>query len=204
MERNEAERLSVEDEDYLSFVSDWTDDNITFEQRLCNPLFYYEWALERLLELNPINSTVVDFGCADGVFTELLKPSDVSSVYGVDYSDKACSEYFENTGCPVEKDISFIHSPVDFVVALEVLEHTENPDEILEKLYDKVNTAVIFTVPIKEQVKDPHHKSEFDYDRVFDMCNKLSSKFQIYKISKFKRHGLKLSLFGVVLKKEKN
>lgn len=197
-----ANELSTADMDYLSFANDWTDDHVTFKQRVDKPLFYYEWALERFFEFNPVDVTVVDFGCADGVFTKLLNGAGVNRVYGIDYSDKACNEYFENTGNPTEKDISFVRSSVDYVFALEVLEHTENPDEILKKLYNKCKTAVIFTVPINEQIPDPHHKSVFDYDRVFEMCRKLSSQFSIYKISKFERHGLKLRLFGVVLKKE--
>jgi len=199
-----ANDLSKEDGDYLSFIVDWHESGVTFEQRVNFPNFYYEWAIERYKELASLNDEIIDFGCGDGVLTQILiKKQGVSpkSIVGIDYSKMARDEYFENTYVTPCRSLQCVNE-CDFVFALEVLEHTDNPEEVLLGLFNIAKKAVIFTVPIKEQIKDPQHKHTFDYDRVYNMCKKHSNNFKISKIAKGQRHGQRLQLFGVVLFKE--
>jgi len=192
--------VEKEDLDFLRFLEDYKERNLSFEDRVKNPHFYYQFALERINERNCLS--VLDVGCADGVFSRLCQKQGLK-VSGVEISPLAKEEYRKNTKNEVFENIEQISSQkFDAVVLLEILEHLSAPQEMLSKTWNIANKMVVFTVPIKDSLPDKFHKVRFDFYDVYDICSALTDNFRIYMINKFQRYGNPLNLFGGVLYKD--
>ncbi|MCD6149116.1 class I SAM-dependent methyltransferase [bacterium] len=192
--------MNEEDLDFLNFLKDYKEENITFEERVQKPHFYYLFALERINEKNCLS--VLDVGCGDGVFSKLCQKQGLT-VSGVEISPIAREGYRKNTGNEVFENIEQISSQkFDAVVLLEIIEHLSAPLEMLSKAWKIAEKIIVFTVPIKDSLPDKFHKQRFDFYDVYDMCSALTGNFKIYMINKFQRHGNPLNLFGAVLYKD--
>ncbi len=186
--------------DYLNFKSEFLRTGKSLKERVKNPYFYYIFALERLEEIGDIK-TVCDVGCGDGVFLALARKKGYE-IYGVDISPQARKDCELELGIKVREKIEDFEQDFDAVVLLEVLEHVLYPEEFLESCWRKTKKALIFTVPIKDALKDPFHKRIFNFYDVFDLCSRLSENFRIFFINKWGRYGNPLNLFGAVILKD--
>jgi len=186
-----------EDLDYLDFIKDQEE---SFDDRVKNPCFYYQFALDRLNEKNCLS--VLDVGCADGVFSKLCSKQGLI-VAGIEISAQGRGEYSKNVKGWLYENISQIGSQrFDSVVLLEILEHLSSPYDMLKKCWSIADKMVIFTVPIKDSFKSPFHKQVFQFYDVYNLASKFTDNFKIYSINKMQKHGKQLNLFGVVLYKD--
>lgn len=93
--------------------------------------------------------TVLDFGCSRAYFVKALREHGVFA-YGYDVSEWAIKNCHEDMVPFVSnKFVDFMDS-FDYIFSKDVLEHipTEELTEILEKLFDICNEALVFIVPL--------------------------------------------------------
>lgn len=96
--------------------------------------------------------SILDIGCGDGRILDALKKTVAGiRVSGIDSSPQAIAAAGIR-GIMVRqadlRDLSTIeHGPVDWVLALEVLEHVQNSEELLAWARSHARKGVIFSVP---------------------------------------------------------
>ncbi|EOS21343.1 methionine biosynthesis protein MetW [Lachnospiraceae bacterium A4] len=145
------------------------------------------------------NSTVLEFGCANGRMTKYMKENKKCKVYIVEYDKEAFSdaiEYAEDGICDDIECLSWLvkfeHIKFDYIVFADVLEHLHNPQKILsetEKVLKK-SGAVILSVPnvahgdiclnlylnqfeyMPFGLLDNTHIHLFAYDELNELCDK--------------------------------
>jgi len=104
------------------------------------------------------NSTVLDVGVGDGRMAELLVKNKNASVKGMDISNIAC-EKAKNRGIPVivkdiNNGISFDEEEYyDYILLIEVIEHTIYPQKILVEAISHARKGVIVTIPNSAYIK---------------------------------------------------
>jgi len=127
------------------------------------------------------NDTILDVGCGYGVLADLLRPLGCD-ITGWDISEVAiramrrkgyqgrCIDF--NRFDPSRED-TFAH-----VVATEFLEHVENPEAELAKLYRIAQKNVILTVPNRESPSErsDEHLHSFDKAKIEYLARNLPAK----------------------------
>lgn len=115
----------------------------------------YESSREDLLPLVPVNSRdVLDIGCANGLFGEILKRRQECRVTGVDSCSKLLDTARMRLDTVIAGDIeeivdNGILSEFDCIVCGDVLEHLDNPWKVVSGLrrYLKRGGRVVASVP---------------------------------------------------------
>ncbi|HEC69857.1 MAG TPA: class I SAM-dependent methyltransferase, partial [Candidatus Omnitrophica bacterium] len=88
-----------------------------------------------------VNLKILDIGCGDGFFMELLRDLGFKNIKGIDIS-VSMLEKAKEKGLDVEKkDIYDIDDKEKYsvVLVMDVLEHLEKPEEALKKIYNILN-----------------------------------------------------------------
>lgn len=104
------------------------------------------------------NSTVLDVGVGDGLMAELLMKNKSAEVKGMDISNVAC-EKAKNRGISVTvKDINNgisldKNEYYDYILFIEVIEHTLYPQKILVEAVSHARKGVIVTIPNSAYLK---------------------------------------------------
>lgn len=122
------------------------------------------------------NKRVVDMGCGAGIGTYLYSLV-AKSVVAIDYKDEAI-DYAKRF--PVE-NVEFLKLDMekdnipdgDILVAIEFLEHLENPERILQFGYPEI----VFSVPMASLSVSTWHK--YDFRDVGDIVTFFSKYYQI-------------------------
>lgn len=167
--RDEAERIQRADIDLgfcdecghvfnAAFNPDLMDYTLDYENSLhFSPKFqrYAEDLAARLVERYTLKQqTIVDIGCGDGDFLELLCRDDNNRGFGFDPSHVP-----DLDASGADKGITFIrdyysdkyaHYPADFVCCRHVLEHIQDPRDFMETIRKAIGgkkTVVFFEVP---------------------------------------------------------
>jgi 2-polyprenyl-3-methyl-5-hydroxy-6-metoxy-1,4-benzoquinol methylase len=97
----------------------------------------YEWrgVLTRVGSFAPISSSTawLDYGCGTGGLVQYLRSQGVDA-YG--FEQGWCEELLQNNGTPTvhEDDFDRLRGRFDVVSAIEVMEHTPDPVEVLRKI----------------------------------------------------------------------
>lgn len=131
--------------------------------------------------INQYRMGICDVGCAQGEGTALLKkyfPD--STIIGVDFSESAVeiakSQFpLINFYC---EDITSLSPRHDVIFTSNVLEHFENPIEILGKLADRTERYLVVLVPYKEYRRISEHFYTFDADTFPPDMNDLQLVYQ--------------------------
>lgn len=165
-----------------------------FYSKLSHEPFYYEenkWefdvALQLITELRP--STLLEVGCGDGSFLEKVEGA-VKHAEGVDINERAV-QICQSKGLSASTAaLGDLQRKFDMVLLFEVLEHMENPAEMIKSLLNILtpNGVLIMAVPnpdgyLKEvdlNLLDmpPHHNSSWPKD-TFDY---IASKFNLKEV----------------------
>lgn len=187
------------------FIKDYAMSRTPFADRVTNPLYVYLFAIEMMHKIDddPSKLSVLDIGCADGVFEFMLQRDYGILADGVEISAAGRREFKLNIGREALDDIRRITNGMwDVVVAIETIEHVPDHVGLLNDMWSKTKKAVIFTVPREGALDSPDHKHIFNFYDIYDLCDKLDPKprdFGIYQINKFTKFGNPLNVFGVVV-----
>ncbi|MCK9412228.1 MAG: class I SAM-dependent methyltransferase [Prolixibacteraceae bacterium] len=107
----------------------------------------------KITKLIKPNSKVLDVGCGTGVIAEILKEYTNADVIGIEPDEERVKKALEKN-IVVYNDLlteSFFkeHGQFDYIIFADVLEHLENPSEILKiaKKGLKENGSIIASVP---------------------------------------------------------
>lgn len=104
----------------------------------------------KLIELyfdNDDFSTVIEFGCGQGILGEKISSAQYVEYLGIDISQEAIAACKEKCLNALRADVRHVYSlGADWVVATEFLEHFEQPEEIIKKAVEIAPNA-IFAVP---------------------------------------------------------
>lgn len=106
------------------------------------------------------NKSILDFGCGSGEFIRLSKPYS-EKIIGCEI-DKSLTEYYKEIEIDVRNSINQIDEKFDVITMFHVLEHLENPIEILEQLKQKLNKngKIIIEVPNSDDALLTLYKSK--------------------------------------------
>lgn len=97
------------------------DSMMTWVMRLCY------WNLSRKLIKHGFskNHSILDYGCANGLFVQYLQQQGFTKCYG--YDPYASKDKFGN-------DVTLDKAPFDYILLQDVIEHVEDPKQLLSKL----------------------------------------------------------------------
>lgn len=161
---------------------------------------------------------IIDIGCGDGLFLGLLKKNGLKAK-GIDLSDEAV-ETARAKGLDVSQadilsnKLPYSDNSFDYVVALDVLEHTFVPDEFLKEMkriskkYIIIGVPNFSSLPSRLQVlrglvpenNTPRkgHAYWFNYKVLNDLLKKSDLKIVSYRVNSFYGH---IPFFGMFLEK---
>ena len=152
-----------------------------------------------ILEFIEDNTDVLDVGCLNGNLYNFIKDKKrrIKSFSGIDLSEKlielATERFPEQTWKVAEcHTLPFEDNSFDVVTALEVIEHIEDPDIMIQEIMrvTRPNGSVIITTPNNNFVKDPAHVWSYSTTDVFNMLSKISKNIQVMKICSTDRYIL--------------
>jgi len=112
-------------------------------------------------------SRVVEFGCNDGFLLGLLQEK-ADKLLGIDpvINDRVVSNKIRLAHGSVEEFnfIDFLEGKPDLVISQHTLEHLENPRNVLENIFDKIDekTTVVLEFPCFDSIFE-----KFRYDQIF-------------------------------------
>ena len=103
-------------------------------------------------ELMEANAKVLDIGCGDGAVLNYLREQKQIEPWGIDQSEIALAQAKESGVKTIMGDLRdpkvLEATPeVDYITALEVLEHVPHPEELLRTLAPKCRKAFIVSFP---------------------------------------------------------
>ncbi len=109
-------------------------------------------------------TSVLDVGCSEGYFSQLLRDHFGAEVWGVDLSTVALAKAHEKYGLPVAaadaKRLPFADGSFDLVYSTEVIEHVLDPHLMVAELRRVSRGAVLVTTPISQT--EDEHEPDFD------------------------------------------
>jgi SAM-dependent methyltransferase len=108
--------------------------------------------------------SVLDVGCAEGYFMNVVRDRFGASVWGVDLSTTALAKAHDIYGFPVAAAeatrLPFADGSFDLVLSTEVIEHVLDPDLMIAEMRRVSRGTVLVTTPVSQSA-DEH---EPDYD----------------------------------------
>ncbi|MEM1144130.1 MAG: methionine biosynthesis protein MetW [Pseudomonadota bacterium] len=107
--------------------------------------------LTRILRWMPENSRVLDLGCGDGEFLELLRDQKNARVTGIEIDAQAISQAIRRGLSIVEQDLdagldNFADGSFDMVVMAHALQAVHFPDNVLEEML-RIGRECVVTFP---------------------------------------------------------
>ncbi|TVP41702.1 methionine biosynthesis protein MetW [Candidatus Nitrosocosmicus arcticus] len=104
------------------------------------------------------DSTILDVGVGDGLMSELFVKNKNASILGMDISNVACEKAKERGIPVVVKDINnglCLNEDefYDYILLIEVIEHTIYPQKILQDALAHCKKGVIVTIPNSAYIK---------------------------------------------------
>lgn len=138
----------------------------------------------------PQHTSVLDVGCLGGNFRSYLLEKKVKVDFtGIDYcpeSIEIAKERYPNDKWFVEDcyKTTFESDTFDIVVAMELLEHLDEPLKFLEeaKRITKEHGTILISVPNERRIDDPAHVWSFTRSDVFDMLSKISTNVRVWYV----------------------
>lgn len=97
------------------------DSTLTWAMRLC----YSNLSKQLIKHGFSKNKSILDYGCANGIFVKYLQEKGFAKSYG--YDPYASKDGFGN-------DAIFEQAPFDYILLQDVIEHVEDPRELLSQL----------------------------------------------------------------------
>lgn len=98
------------------------------------------------------NSSILDIGCGDGSMLQYItKDKNIKEHMGYDISKEAAAAAQSRGVNAAVNDITsktfFLEKKYDYIILSEVIEHIVQPEEIIEKIKNSFNNALILSLP---------------------------------------------------------
>lgn len=116
-----------------------------YDKGIKNNIFQKIWHEKRFKEIDkeitPVSDKVLDIGCHSGLFTKRIQEKTLSKqIYGIDISLKAIAHARQRIPGSNFKvgnihKLPFKEDAFGAIFCLEVLEHVENPSQVLSEIY---------------------------------------------------------------------
>lgn len=108
--------------------------------------------------------SVLDVGCAEGYFMNVVRDRFGADVWGVDLSTTALAKAHSIYGLPVAAaeatHLPFADGSFDLVLSTEVIEHVLDPDLMIAEMRRVSRGTVLVTTPISQSADE--HEPDFD------------------------------------------
>lgn len=134
---------------------------------------------------NPINKTILDLGCGEGIIGRLF--SNNNNVFGIDYSEKLIQiaqtkdKTIEYKVADIQNELPYLNNQFDFIVSNMVLMDIERIDELIQDVYKKLKGGGAFIFSIKHPCFDKNwlnqNSTNFKYLDCFEVEKKLNPNF---------------------------
>ena len=123
------------------------------------------WLIEHI---NKNNMSVVDLGCAEGDGSHVLSTMFQGEIYGVDFSESAVQQAqktYSNITF-LAGDIRGLTQKWDVAFISNVIEHFQDPVDILARVSKSINYHMIVMIPFEEEPRSEEHEVVFSYDNI--------------------------------------
>lgn len=148
-------------------------------------LWYHKKSLEYLLRNAP-EARILDFGCFDGFFTKRLVSSGLNA-FGCDWNRRAIEYGRVEFGLDerLKRDPEGLY---DVIVALEVIEHFEDPNVFFDIVLPHLSRSgtIVLSCPNKDSVyrpktdAPPHHFSRFSNESLATLSERRGFVIEIH------------------------
>ncbi|MDP2923087.1 MAG: class I SAM-dependent methyltransferase [Candidatus Omnitrophota bacterium] len=144
---------------------------------------FHPLLFEKIVSMVPCKSKILELGCGLGILLEKLKNNNECGVFGIDFSEEAIdfirSKKLQGMTAKVPP-INLSSNSFDVAIAIELLEHINNQNELLREMYrvTKPNGFLIIAVPDNTLHPDQkrEHVSIFDERKLYKLMLKLKLK----------------------------
>ena len=158
-----------------------------FEHQIETPPYRFKWVLEKASG----EGKSLDIGCNNGSLAYLLNMKGFE-VIGLDVGDKLLAKCVENVPegkfikAFADQEIPFPSNHFQIVTALEVLEHVQNPEKMVQEMVRvlKPGGKLMATVPVGKAYDCPQHLRYFDFYKLGELFEPFVDKFKICRIYK--------------------
>lgn len=111
------------------------------------------------------STRVLDFGCGCGYGTKILANT-AKEVVGLDKSLDAISyamKYWNASNIDYRLSSVVVDSNYDYAVCLELIEHVESPEEVLENIHDVLNEDGHLFISSPDESFNPYSKEKYPF-----------------------------------------
>ena len=137
------------------------------------------------------NDTILDIGVGGGIEIKLMRNACMKNVIDIcDYSQRSIDfvkskslDINEAFVCDIEKGVDRKDNTYDIVMALEVIEHLEDPKKAINEMIRVAKKKVIITCPYKNTFHHRQHHWSIDKDDMRSFSDK-QCDIKIVKIIK--------------------
>lgn len=157
----------------------------------------------RITELTPSRSNVLDIGCGLGILMERLLNEKNCKVMGIDIS-KAAVEYVKKKGMNaiIKKvpPLPFRDSSFDIVIATEIIEHCSNPLTMLDEILRVLNNSGKFFITVPENHgpdSNREHLKKYTYNSIKKFVSLRVNKFNVEQITEDTGWSSNLLVYGI-------
>lgn len=133
-----------------------------------NRLNRFYMLLRQLISNNVIESfdSAIDIGCNAGVYSKIISDFGYKKVVGIDidydYIEKANDSFaFDHSGKVLNYELMNAENltadtKYDFILCTEVIEHTENPQKVVENIINILNSKGIAVITLPNRISLPY------------------------------------------------
>lgn len=159
---------------------------------------WYKECVDRIVDF--CKGSTLDVGCGDGLVSYLISENDIY-VTGIDNDAEGIKLAEENGHIP-ELILQDITKPIkgewEYMACLNVIEHLEKPDGILNILNNNITKGAIIITDKKTENKGRYHEKEYSLEELVEVFKEFNPKpFEINSTE----FGKPISFVGVEIVK---
>lgn len=155
---SDAEKYYDLEGERITMFKDYSKASIIFEIKR---FLYFLDLINKNISSKRKNIKILDLGCGDGQFLEMLQKKGFNNLYGLDISLTRVKRARQLTGLDAKRikkgfaeKTPFQSGFFDIIICSEVIEHVKNPEEIVSEIHRllKKGGFFILATPIEEKL----------------------------------------------------
>ena len=160
---------------------------------------WYKVCVDRCVKF--CKGETLDVGCGDGLLAQKIAELNDVRVVGIDESQAGISLAMGKAQNVTFQDHN-ISWPLDgvweYMVCLNVIEHLEKPDGIINILNNNITKRAIIITDMPTENKGRYHEHEYTKDELLDTFKEFKPKYFVINSTEF---GKPIQFHGVEIKK---